>query len=680
MAGPWEDYAEGPWADYAKPKPTKAANEAAARGDRSKPYGTRENPYVARDRDTLYRMSRNPELKGKYAIGPSGAVVVIGADKPTIAEAPRKAPRQDRQAQGGLREQITGVRRGDSRNAQTEIAGGMANLNAGIPLFDEIVGSLGGAGDILTGKAEIDPAKAAQALGVTLLTGLPGGNMVLGDDRDRLMQESGIAPAFSQGMANQRALQDDFATRRPVAAAGAKGTGSAASSLVPLAGPANTALQGGRAMNAARGATTAAAEAYVHGVTDRGTLSERVDNANLNAAIAAPLGGVLGSLASNAPKKAPRKKSDVAVLKDAGVKLTPGQQAGGPIKLMEDIGARLPITGAAIRGARQRGGESLGRAAANRALAPLGETVPASVPNGADTVRYTSERLGKAFEDAYALVPKVAPDDDFLQGLTGIAPRLSELTPDNQKVLEGILRQRLDRLSGDADGATAGRIRSELAGISAKYLKSGDPNQQALGSVIKDVGEQLDDLIARSDPTGQAGPALDRAREGWGAFAVLRRASAQANGGVVTPQQLASSVRFQDGSVAKGAVARGDARLQDLSGAAARVMPDSFGNPGTADVGATIALGGLALANPPAAAGATAGLSAAALPYFAMARDIAKQVPKNASRAQVQAAMQQLDDLARASPEAAAAIAQLRDQIARSAGAGVASAPRKPPR
>lgn len=97
MSGPWEDYAEGPWTDYAKPKPTQAANEAAARGDRSKPYGTRENPYVARDRDTLYRMSKNPQLKGKYAIGPSGAVVVIGGDgdgRGVVAELPKKAPRK----------------------------------------------------------------------------------------------------------------------------------------------------------------------------------------------------------------------------------------------------------------------------------------------------------------------------------------------------------------------------------------------------------------------------------------------------------------------------------------------------------------------------------------------------------------------------------------------------------
>lgn len=45
--------------------------------ERAAPVGSREHPMIARDRETLVRLSRNPAMAGKWAIGPSGALVQI---------------------------------------------------------------------------------------------------------------------------------------------------------------------------------------------------------------------------------------------------------------------------------------------------------------------------------------------------------------------------------------------------------------------------------------------------------------------------------------------------------------------------------------------------------------------------------------------------------------------------
>lgn len=577
--------------------------------------------------------------------GMVGAVANLGRARANTDFAPRPAPPRVQTGQRDLRSLIVdrpaAPVRGQSRGAVAEISGALANVNRGIPFFDEIAGTGLALDELISGRA------------------------------------SNPVEAFDQGMARQRGIEDDFRARRPLAATAAQSTGTAASWLVPVGQAAQGTVQGGRLMAGARGAVTAAGQGAIYGLTDRGTIEERIQAGQLGAGTGAALGGVLGAAFARGRPSPPRVKppTDRNVLRDAGVALTPGQAAGGPVKLAEDIGARLPILGSAIRGARARGGESFNRAAINRSLAPLGESVPASVRTGPDAIAYAQRRLGQAFEDAYALAPTVRLDQEFMASMQGITPRLGEITPSNRGVLTNIITDRLERLRApDLTGAEAGRIRSEIAGTATRYLKAQDPNQQALGSVLRDIGNSLDELIARSDPTGRAGPALERAREGWGSFAVVRRAGANANTGTFTPGQLASAVRANDSSVAKGAVARGEANMQDLSGAAARVMPDSFGNPGTADVTSTLALGGLIGANPVAGVSVAGGLTAAAIPYWTMARNVAAKVPPNATRAQVQAAAAELDAIAARSPEASAAILALKDRIVRSAGAVGANA------
>jgi hypothetical protein len=320
----------------------------------------------------------------------------------------------------------------------------------------------------------------------------------------------------------------------------------------------------------------------------------------------------------------------VQVLKNAGVKLTPGQQLGGIAKNVEDLGMRAPILGPAISGARQRGNVSLNRAVANDALSDIGETVPANVATGHDSTAFVAERLGKVYDRAADMVPSVAPDAEFNVGLNEIDKHVGELPTDVGAQYRTILQNRLfSRLgNGPVTGAQLRQIQSEIGTIAAERAASGDGAQQALGHMLEGVSDNLKGLLGRANP--EAGALIQQANAGWSKYVRIRNATAKTPSGIYTPGQLATAVRTMDKSVGKGNVAKGQAVLQDLSKAASTVMPDQFGNPGTANA---LGLGGMmvgATTAPVQTAVTAAGLGAVATPYALMARNISKAVPRTA--------------------------------------------------
>lgn len=365
-------------------------------------------------------------------------------------------------------------------------------------------------------------------------------------------------------------------------------------------------------------------------------------------------GALTGAVASGAIRAAPsvarglfggsRQRIDqVQALRDAGVFVTPGQAAGGFLKSLESVGARLPITGPAIRGARERGAESLNRAVANRALSNVDAGLPASVPVGAEAADYVSRRIGQEFDRAADMVPQVAPDEPFFANLSQIAARRSDLAESSAAQFDNIIKDRLSRMTGPISGRQLRTIESELGGVASEVQ---DPQ---LRGMLMGVQGELQDLLARTNP--EAGKVLQSARAGWADYVRMRDASAKAGGNMFSPAQLQTAVRTQDSSIGKGGVATGNARLQDLARAANTVMPDSFGNPGTSDVGAWVGLAGLAGANPVAGAATAATLGAVATPYTMMGRRIVESLPRNAGPEQLQAAAQQLAKLAEQDPQ-----------------------------
>jgi hypothetical protein len=405
---------------------------------------------------------------------------------------------------------------------------------------------------------------------------------------------------------------------------------------------------------------------YGGGAADGGA-QERLAGARDGALVGAMTGGALagggrriGEMASTTPPQAGTRAAQVQILRDNGVPLTPGQSMGGVVGTVENLAQRAPILGPAIRGARERGVEGLNRAVGNRALDNIGEGVPANIPAGGDMVGYVRDRLGAEFDRAYSMVPQINPNDpDLLAGMTRIGQRKADLPAAMQQQFDGIVSERLSRLQGATTGQNVGAVRSELNTLASGYLRSQDPAQQALGGMIAELGDELDGAISRASP--EAGQILSQAREGYSDYVRLERASTNAGGRPFSPGQLESAVKASDGSVRRGAVGRGDARMQDLSAAARSIMPDQFGNPGTADA---VGLGGLGVGmvtEPVTTTAIAGGLTAAATPYFMLARRAVDRLPAAASRREVDAVVGELEQLAAKDPN----VIVLRDEILR---------------
>ena len=442
--------------------------------------------------------------------------------------------------------------------------------------------------------------------------------------------------------------------------------------------------QAPKGMAVARGMMAGGASGAVYGAgAADGGVAERLSAARDGAVVGAMTGGALSGGARAVGERLSRpvaegsRAAHVQTLRNNGVSMTPGQSMGGVAKSAEDLAQRAPILGPAIRAARGRNVETLNRAVGNRALDAIGEGVPANVNVGGDMVSHVQQRLGSEFDRAYAMVPDFNPNDpELVQGLTRIGQRKADLPTQMQEQFDNIVAQRVQRLNGQTTGQNVGAVRSELNQIASGYLKSQDPAQQQLGGMLAELGDELDGAISRANP--EAGQILSRARDGYADYIRLERASTNAGGEAFAPGHLASAVKATDGTVRHGAVGRGDARLQDLSRAARAVMPDGFGNPGTADA---VGLGGLAVGavNAPITTGAiAAGLGAAATPYLMMGRQVLERLPANASRQQLQQAADELGKLATQDSNVISFVDEVNKRLVASSGVAATVAQPRP--
>lgn len=497
----------------------------------------------------------------------------------------------------------------------------------------------------------------------------------------------GHRPGYTPDEANaavrfsEREAMDQFAEERPVTDLALRVGGSfAAPGMIRAGRWAGAPMATGGARPLAQSMTRGAAVAGVSGAAygagaaeeggrGQGAMTGGVTGVAVGAGLPVVgrlVGSMIGRGGSAGGGNGGGRSAQVRMLREEGVSLTPGQRIGGLANAAETLAMRAPILGTAIRGARERGTESLNRAVLNRALDPIGEGLPANVGAGAEAVDYTAQRLGREFDEAAAAIPQAAPDDAFNQGLAAVRGRLSDLGDDGVQAFERFIGNRLGRLQGPVSGAQLRQIEREVAGEAARFSKSQNASEQQLGDLYESVADELRGLLARSSPDG--GARLGAARQGYTDYVRAERASTAAGGAPFSPGHLRSAVRQSDNSVRSGAVGRGQARLQDLSRAASAVMPDNFGNPGTADAIGWGGLGAVTLTNPAAGAATAGGLAAAATPYFLMGRKVIERLPRNASRQQVEAAEQELGRLSRQDPN----VIRLTDELRQRFGRGVA--------
>ena len=360
------------------------------------------------------------------------------------------------------------------------------------------------------------------------------------------------------------------------------------------------ALTGGRslaesALGAGMGAlSTASGEAAGEAGKKIG-LSESGQNALAAAAgIAAPAGAAkIGGGMQNVDP-------DVRKLTSEGVKLTPGQIIGGGTRRVEDSIAGIPFVGDVIQSAQRRSLESFGTAAMNRALAPIGEKLPAGL-KGNDAIAHVQDTLGDAYDSVLSRM-KGSLDGPAGNG----APQREQL----DRIIQNEIVDRFTSTGGLASGETLKNIESKLRVLSDDFQRSDNYDVRTMAGAVKEARAAVQRMLMRENP--DQAPDLQKVNEGYANFKRLQRASSSvaSDKGVFTAAQLHNAAKAGDKSKDKSQFARGGALMQDLTSAGKAVLPSKVPDSGTATralVEAGIAGGGTGVLLGPGTAAAGLG-------------------------------------------------------------------------
>lgn len=300
-------------------------------------------------------------------------------------------------------------------------------------------------------------------------------------------------------------------------------------------------------------------------------------------------------------------RKTVRQLLQEGVPLTPGQITGGALHRVEDAAMSFPIIGDMVRGASQRSLDGFNNAAANRALAPLGQVLPKNIAAGHSAVAYTQDAISNAYNSTLGRMNLTydAPLHTDLKSIITDAQR--ELPADYYHSFENIIRTRvfdalLRKGQSTAAGSAAPAIGTTVPGaqgfrngvLSGADLKEveGALNAEArafmpkggfdskYATFINDLKATLHDALSRQNPN--LAPALDAADRGYANLARIEPAAAPAKGGVFTAEGLHAAAVQGDRTVRRRTAASGGALMQDLATAGRDVVSRTIPDSGTA--------------------------------------------------------------------------------------------------
>lgn len=433
-----------------------------------------------------------------------------------------------------------------------------------------------------------------------------------------LADKTGLVGRLPEGGVSQQVSEGEQAYQAQREQAGETGI-DGYRLLGNLASPANLAIASklpvaagfaGRVGVGATGGAASAALAPVIGGDDYGTEKTKqiATGALFGGAVPAVTGGIARVVSPNASRN-----TQLALLKSEGVKPTIGQTLGGAANRVEEKLQSVPFLGDSITAARQRSGEDLARAAANRALMPLGKSVPQGV-KGNDAVLYVRKAMNDAYDD---IAPKlgVTQDPAFKQTVGSLQTMVKQgaINPNAKEAFNRFMKNDVNPLfqgqNQSMSGETFKRLQSKITEKIQQTAASTDADQRLLNGAYKELGEQLNQLSMRTNP--QAASKLKAINAGYANFKRLQKASASvaAEDGNFTPAMLHNAVKAADRSKDKARFAEGGALMQDLSAAGKTLLSNKVPNSGTADrLMAIGGLGGLGVLSPAAALAAGGGL------------------------------------------------------------------------
>lgn len=463
-----------------------------------------------------------------------------------------------------------------------------------------------GAGDIIQGGAQL----AVNALPSGVVDAVNSATQAVNDAPviGPITRALGMVPGTREGINQQTTRREaDYQAARQ--AGGDTGidwmrmAGNAAGGLpLAMALPVGATIPGSIAAGSLGGAAASALEPVAQGEFWGGKQNQLMTGGIIGAAT-----GPIGLLAGRAI--APRISPNVRTLEAAGVEMTPGQIIGGTTRRVEDAATSVPILGDQIRAAQRNSLETFNRGAANRALEPIGEAIPAATAPGREMVQETGDRISQAYNRAYASAQPFRPDQQFASDIQQIGQQF--LTPNSRNTFAAAMQNdvisRIQAAGGQIDADTFRAIKTELGNRARQYAASQEPHNQEVAQAFGQTLEALHGLMARTNP--QTAPLLRNADAAFATNVRVEGAAGRvaATDGIFTPAQLSGAVRSADRSVRHGQYARGNALLQDLSDAGRDVLPSTVPDSGT---GSRLMLGALAggtatgMINPAIAAGA----------------------------------------------------------------------------
>ena len=309
--------------------------------------------------------------------------------------------------------------------------------------------------------------------------------------------------------------------------------------------------------------------------TTSGDSSERLKEGLLNAGMSSAM-PVLNKAIS------PTLSADVEKLIKSGVNLTPGQIMGGAVRNIEDKLTSVPLLGDAINYSRKKGIEEFNKAAYGEVLKPIGGKVPNVT--GREGIDAVEKQLNNAYDK---ILPNITfqATPEFNANMANLRSMVGGLGQNAQTLfnskIDNIIGSKLAPKTGMMDGIAFKQAESELGTLAKNYRSSPLASEKELGDAFLQAQAELRSALKSTDPKVQA--ELGNINKGWANFTRLQTAGAKANTAeMFTPSQLAQAVRQGDTSVRKGAVARGNALMQDLSDAGVNVLPSKTPDSGTA--------------------------------------------------------------------------------------------------
>lgn len=414
-----------------------------------------------------------------------------------------------------------------------------------------------------------------------------GATLGFADELEALARSSLGGGTYEQEVAKARAGLERARETNPYLAYGGEIAGSLAT--LPFGGAAGLAARGvrgasmaGKALSSPVGRGLLEGAIYGAGAAE-GDPMARLDEAALGGAIGGAFGGIsqiAGPKITEAAKK----------LREAGVRLTPGQYFGGATKAAEQAARQVPFAGSMVRARAEDAMKDFNRVVIDEILTPIGKKIDPKL-TGREGLKAMDTVLTEAYDEA--LSPLSLQYGESLKSRIGQALDLTvaraadgkpyiagseafiDLGKPELDVLQRYIGMMMKRFDGGVmPGDVYKTLDSDLRKAAVRYGKSQEPAKKQLGEALGAMRNALFEEV-----TGQAGgDAASKLRAVDFAYrqkkileTALEKPGADAD--YFTAAQLQRAVQQSDKRLGSAAFARGEAPLQKLS----EIGKDVFG-------------------------------------------------------------------------------------------------------